>query len=656
MSSAEHGGETGESSGKTDSARVSFRMPSPKAILTAAYIIAGFSFYMHLGPYDAAGYSSAAAAVSRYAAFGLGLLVLVSGGAAIQRPLMVAALIPLLSSTYLLPLFHDIGYWGHEDWDQYNTFSLILLKVIGEHGQLPLWNPYICGGTVLMAYPNSLVLDPLILTEFVFGVVAGTKINILLYCVVGWYGCYILASSLGLRPYSRYLLGMVLILSGLMAGSIIALGHIFHIPLVYVPFIIVYLRKSFLKLRFCVPCSIFMCIFLMGAHPFIAVQTSLLICMCVLMESSTRLLSSLKTGGASPRYILQPVLAILTVALLTGLLFGFRLLPELDYSLSHSRLNTDMWSRFSYTGYGVIAETARSIGFIAFGLMIYGLWASLRRGVLISLMVFAAVSILISMNQNDPLHIWKTLSGYPILESLRPVNKAMGLLTLVLSVFSAAGLSTVESTRPGLAKLLFASCAILLIASNTRTLEGVFTIKPYSVNPGLPAFTPVSFERIYTDIQGGGMNSETLPYVQAGVRTVACYARSAGPVYALHNGSPNYLGEAFLLNYRGNATITSFTPNRVEVAVNTKRADTLVVNQNFEKNWKAEDSLKVMNRKGLLSARVTPNVRKVVFYYLPDLFLYGASLTALGLVITFASILKYGLGIFSAASDDNHLP
>ena len=152
------------------------------------------------------------------------------------------------------------------------------------------------------------------------------------------------------------------------------------------------------------------------------------------------------------------------------------------------------------------------------------------------------------------------------------------------------------------------------------------------------------------------MNSETMPYVEAGLRTVTCYARLTGKVYALPYGGKRYRGEAYLLKNRGNATITLFSPNRVEVAINVTGADTLIVNQNFDKNWKAEDGINVETHRGLLSARVTPDVRTVKFYYLPDLFLYGALLTSLGLTIIIAAILRYGPHIFSASNDENAYP
>ena len=68
--------------------------------------------------------------------------------------LVVAALL------YCLPLFSNLTNYGRNDWDQlsfrYETPRLALFR---DH-QLPLWNPYVNGGNVLLAHPASPVPSP----------------------------------------------------------------------------------------------------------------------------------------------------------------------------------------------------------------------------------------------------------------------------------------------------------------------------------------------------------------------------------------------------------------------------------------------------------------------------------------------------------------
>src|SRR4051812_39958569 len=59
--------------------------------------------------------------------------------------------------------------------------------------QVPLWNPYTCGGAVLLANPQSLAASPLTLLSVAFGTALGIKIALVLYFWCAFDGMYRLA-------------------------------------------------------------------------------------------------------------------------------------------------------------------------------------------------------------------------------------------------------------------------------------------------------------------------------------------------------------------------------------------------------------------------------------------------------------------------------
>ena len=69
-----------------------------------------------------------------------------------RRSIVIGAFYLALSAAFTAPLFAVPNGAGWMDWD----FNLFLhgavLKNAIEYGQLPFWNPWACGGNVLLAF------------------------------------------------------------------------------------------------------------------------------------------------------------------------------------------------------------------------------------------------------------------------------------------------------------------------------------------------------------------------------------------------------------------------------------------------------------------------------------------------------------------------
>ncbi len=51
--------------------------------------------------------------------------------------------------------------------------------------------------------------------------------------------------------------------------------------------------------------------------------------------------------------------------------------------------------------------------------------------------------------------------------------------------------------------------------------------------------------------------------------------------------------------------------------------DVLVVNQNYDKNWKTFPPKMVKSHEGLISVEIDPSDRGIILYYLPYSFVFG---------------------------------
>jgi hypothetical protein len=123
--------------------------------------------------------------------------------------------------------------------------------------------------------------------------------------------------------------------------------------------------------------------------------------------------------------------------------------------------------------------------------------------------------------------------------------------------------------------------------------------------------------------------------------TIFPYEAIPFPRHAVPSTYVAYRGEQFLYDMKGTVSLRSWSPNRLEYAVEAFEEDTLVVNQNFGPNWKVSGAAsdEPISHEGLLAARVAPETKRVVFTYWPASFAVGALVTGLTVIVSVIALL-----------------
>jgi len=103
-------------------------------------------------------------------------------------------------------LFADLILQNYP-WRQHIQASL-------EHGNLPLWNPYLFSGTPFLAKAQHLALYPLSIVYFVFPLWKAYGVFIVLHLGLAGLFAYALARTMGLRRYEAFVTGLCYMLSG----------------------------------------------------------------------------------------------------------------------------------------------------------------------------------------------------------------------------------------------------------------------------------------------------------------------------------------------------------------------------------------------------------------------------------------------------------
>lgn len=164
-----------------------------------------------------------------------------------RRPVGIGALYLALAVVFTSPLFAFPNATGWRDWDFHLFLHAAVLKSLVEYGQLPLWNPWQCGGNVLWANPQAAFFSPVYPLAAVMSIPLAMKINIVFHYWIGLVGMHLLLTrifgiqpGLKTRPTSSLLilfLASAFVFSGAPALHLAA-GHANFLPVFYLPFLL----------------------------------------------------------------------------------------------------------------------------------------------------------------------------------------------------------------------------------------------------------------------------------------------------------------------------------------------------------------------------------------------------------------------------------
>lgn len=565
----------------------------------------------------------------------------------------VAAL--ALATLAALPVFESFGNWGIQDWDQHLFYNAVPRVTLLQYHQVPLWNPYYCGGTVLLAHPLSRFLSPFFILHLLFGTVAGIKLEIPLHLALGLIGVYSLARTYPLGRASSSLAAILYTLSTMFAGMLTT-GMTSFLAVAYVPWTLLFARRGLATPRNLLPCAIVLTLtfFEGGAQP-LAITL-----LCLMLHQGF-------TAARERR--IKPLLAFPAVVALMLLLGAVKFAPSVVFMTSHPRPIND-YSGYSLTSlaYSLLVrdqsveapafgdqqpgfmtgfsyqadENGMYAGLLALTLFLIGLARAGSREWPLTLLL--AIFLWLSFGNRVRPSLWEALHSAPLFHTMRVAQRFRWVTLLAFSLFAAFGLEQVRAfvrRRGGSSRFIGAmsvaivfAIAVDLVVTGHRVWRQAFPIAPLvTVRRG--EFSQASSRPLYdrdgpvVGLHAHGAWSAHYPALLSNEGLIACYETANVRRAAVPRDSPEYLGEAFLLGTTGALTVRRWTPNRLEFEVRVTGPGFIVVNQNYDPGWHASGSGRVTQRSGRLAIAVTPQDRELSLTYRPASFTVGASVSAL---------------------------
>ncbi|MBF0286414.1 MAG: hypothetical protein HQM14_01235 [SAR324 cluster bacterium] len=590
----------------------------------------------------------------------------------ILKEVVLAATVSLvIAAAFTAPIFNNWENLGVEDWDEHFFFQAVPHRTLLEYKQMPLWNPYYCGGSVMLANPQSRFLSPSFLLILLWGPVLGIKIEIFLHFVIGLLGGYFLARSYHLDKLVAWLPAFVYMLSSMFVLPISG-GMTWFLSVAYVPWAIFGYMKSFKQPRYIILSSICLVFMFLGGGPYAFTITLL----CFILYTILNI----------PRYgIAKNVLLTGSILIWTICLGAIKFLPSYDFMNTYPRQLTEysgysveslydslfdreqklttikkyfdektydqqgFWSGLSY----FMDENGMYVGWIAGGLFLLGIGLhGMRHWQLVLLFL---IFLWLGFGDRASPSLWQLLQQLPVYDTMRVAQRFRIIFMLCFALLAGMGLQTIKNfllhKLPGVSAANGIAFIVILIL-----LGDLFMVNRASFNEAFP-IPPITGQRSdnqttfiqiskYTNYDKNGFLKPNELHVTSswsalypvfllnmGTIDYNCFTNPDIPKNAIPANNPKYKGEVFLHEAEGKVEISDWTPNRLKIAVNVSNAGYVVVNQNYYSGWHADDGRPIEKWNGLLAIKVSPEDKMIELYYRPASFVIGGIVSLLMVVL-----------------------
>ncbi|SES85972.1 hypothetical protein SAMN05443572_101396 [Myxococcus fulvus] len=539
----------------------------------------------------------------RLALFGVIALI------ACWRPLSVAGGLNDFRDSHLLDSYEDAG-----------------TRSVTHYGQLPLWNPWSCGGQYALGSPQTRVFAPTVLVSSLIGPRRAEPVLLWMFLVLGMEGFFHYArrrvgsatGALGAAP-----------LFGLMGFTALSwsIGWLNFAGFLLLPWLLVGTRRA-VEGR------------LSGAALVAAVFSLLLAFGGTYPVPMGALFVVLETGRSlyalrgTPRRI-QALWSLGATACFTLAACAFRLWPILETMRSSPRvmagtpgndfaplvkmlLELPARAGYSDTGNFYFAPAALVLALPA---LAFAWRRALYPAIVAGLCAWMAAGYAASPS------LFAGLRTLPIFETFRYPERFLVPTCFFLAELAALGLTVLLArTWRSPARWTWAAAAACAVALASWGLQWRAFDNLSHWAQMIPQ--PVEKEQPFAQARGNRWSQGHLLALNRG--SIACGEAWPVPMSSKLRGDLNqeeYLEEPG----SGTARRVEWTPNRVTVDVDATRPTVLLVNQNWHPGWKSSQG-EVVSRDGLLGVRVPEGHHQVVLSFLPRSGLGGTMVSVLAWV------------------------
>lgn len=562
------------------------------------------------------------------------------GRAARLRVAILAAVSLACGAAFSWPVLGQLGgMTAFSDWDHFLTLHWVQYETVRQYGQVPLWNPYVCGGIPMLGNPQSRWLTPFFLLHLLSGPELALQLEIIAHLGIGWVGALLLGRVVGLSWLAS--VAPATVFTGCSYLYLhLAEGHVTWLVYAYMPGIMAAAASNRPVLA---GVGLALAIGEGGVYP--VPHTVLALAVLALhrgiAERSVRPFTNLGVTvlmaacvGAPKLLLMQPLLAqfprIIQPTEAVSLELVARALLDPNQGLGTSVPGGHPYGFQEYGAY---------VGAIPLVLAVWGMFAAGRRTIPWVLLLGVGLALSLGGTLGGPYSPWALLHQLPILASLRIPSRLLLLTVLAVGMLAGFGIDRLMARRAG---WRMAMAVVLLVAG---------TLDMARVGPSLLRHLGDSrsepSERSATFVQVRGGNSKQMyAAARAHMGSLDCYEPLHPAVVApVGVNEAGYRGEQYLL-HGGTVRLVEWSPNRLTFAVSSDGPNALVVNYNYDAFWQAVSGTgRTFNHQGLLGVSIPAGSQELVLAYRTPRLTAGLLLAIAALTVAARTTLKRRPGV-----------
>jgi hypothetical protein len=525
---------------------------------------------------------------------------------------------PILPHIGEKTLYEDFSYSLDTAWAIWTS--------VARYHQLPLWNPYRCGGMPLLANPQAPLPSLFLALHLIVGPFAGSLLEIPLHLSIGFAGAYFLTRVIDCRPLAA--LGCAIAFAGSSWFPLHAsVGHEIFPQFVYLPWILAFaiLCMESRRIVFGMLAGLVIAIAFGEGGIYPLLQGSIFVVVILLTEILLQ-------------RSLWPAVVAISIPLFGAGFAAIKLIPVTELMSSHPR---DMYldsETLHYTLLSIFSRQQNADG----PLMLRGFWehgAYLSPAYALLAMLGIAMSpkrampwltaavifFVLAMGATDANSFYGLVHRLPEFSSTRGAGRYLISFVLAASLLAALGIEDLM-TRGRRAHYIAAS----LVAAG---FIDCLLVSPRVLRDPFPAIVPLltqspTFRQFY---DSSPFNRGMLPINIANMGALNCYEAPGldSPGSALGYNQQGYRGEQFILE-PGTVDLVRWTPNELIYHVDLPAAGTLAINQNYDAGWRLMSGRgEILENNPLLTVSLPAGAQTIELRYLPRSFLIGSIISLL---------------------------
>lgn len=555
-----------------------------------------------------------------------------------------AGLLVITATIGLLGFWYSPDRLGISDWDYYFSLHNSYRQTILQYHQLPLWNPYICGGTSGIGDPEFPIFTPTFLLELIFGIPRGLRLAIYFATITGGIGMLALMKHLRLSVWAGLLAALVYMFSTVNLLEIVE-GHVNVFAAMWLPWIWWSWLSAYgakpegrIRINYTFLTALFFALTFLQAGIYLLVYTLLALGLVILLAKEKW--RAFKITALAGFWALGLVAIKLVPVLLWLNQFPQQTFATSAFSLPW--LADILFGRHLHGVYIIFRqrsgwhEYGAYIGYIVFALSLLGLTQIKKRRTVALLTIIGGTAFMLASLGPALDPVFNILWFIP----RSNISRIIILTIIALAILAGFGLDALRQRikSPLVPILLIGLVAVDLLSLAYPASQQAFVLPPFYPAPTPPpppiAYTVKTFDYLARDTH----RTRTYEATKVGWGSLFhCSVLGPKPaiVFVESDDDANLLT---VTAGKADINLTHWSPNKITAEVAAAAAATVTLNANYADGWLANNQ-PAENANQRVAATIPSGQTTLHFAYRPPGFRLGLIISLLTLLLTIPLLL-----------------